>query len=91
MAAGFWAWLCAPAAPQAATVAAPRLHTAAVQVDSAAEHGEDTAEYAEHVQTGATDSAPSEPNTARHVGAGDTPVGSDAPAAAAPRAPPATF
>jgi hypothetical protein len=28
MAAGFWAWLCAPAAPQAAPVSAPRLHTA---------------------------------------------------------------
>jgi len=36
MAAGLWAWLCAPAAPASATVAAPRLHIAAVRVDEAA-------------------------------------------------------
>jgi hypothetical protein len=36
MAAGLWARLCAPAAPASATVAAPRLHIAAVQVDEAA-------------------------------------------------------
>jgi hypothetical protein len=36
MAAGLWAWLCAPATPASVMVAAPRLHTAAVQVDDAA-------------------------------------------------------
>jgi hypothetical protein len=36
IAAGLWAWLCAPAASAAHTVAAPRLHAAApAQVDTA--------------------------------------------------------
>ena len=86
MSAGFWAWLCAPAAPQATPVSAPLLHTAAVQVDGA-----------EHSQAEAADSAPAEPGSVPQATAetdpvgstGDTPVVGDTPVAAGPRAPPA--
>jgi hypothetical protein len=87
MAAGFWAWLCAPAAPQAASISAPRLHAAAGQVDAA---GPAATEH--EIAAG----APSEPDSAPEVttGAGpagspgDTPVAGDTPVTAGPRAPP---
>jgi hypothetical protein len=88
MVAGFWAWLFAPAAPQATTVAAPRLHVEAVQID-ATEQGEDPVEYAEHAQTAAGHSAPSEPDTAPRISAGEAPLSGTTPVAAGPRAPPA--
>lgn len=92
MAAGLWAWLCAPAAPQAPTVAAPRLHTAAVQVDASTQV--DTA--AEHTAAAGHAAAAGRPfvaelaaatGSAGWVVAARIPVGVT-PAAAGPRAPP---
>jgi hypothetical protein len=97
MAAGCWAWLCVPAAPQAASVSAPRLHTATVQVDTAdpaatataATAVDDTADAIVDAPAG-PDSGPRATAPAGPVGSTlDTPVAGDTPVAAGPRAPPA--